>query len=244
MKVLDESQLNSVLRKVSVGSDFLEADSLAAFSTVEADTGASVALATGANAIGGKALLTTGATDNNEAYIFTDEVFKFTADKPFIAHVSVQYAESATDDANVAVGLMDAVGANSILDNGAGPKAAYSGAVVYKTDGSTVWAVEASVNGGATQYGGTSTTTAGGTTAQVIRIEFQPFSSTKGDVLFSIADAGGTNFIPLEDSNGNILKYEIDFTTVTEMSLFAGAKAGSASSELVYIDFLGAAQTR
>ena len=103
------------------------------------DAGASVAQ--DADGLGGVILLTTGATDNNEAYLASPELFKFLANRPIEFEILLQFSEANTDDANDCAGLMDAVGANSIQDNGAGPKASYSGAVFFKADGDTVWSV-------------------------------------------------------------------------------------------------------
>ena len=91
------------------------------FTDTSADSGATIAVG---DAAGGVNVLTTGATDNNEAYLLTTkELFKFAANKPLLFEARIQYAEANTDDANVCLGFMDAVGANSILDDGAGPKA-------------------------------------------------------------------------------------------------------------------------
>lgn len=193
---------------------------------LEADTGATVEVN---DAVGGGLVLTTGATDNNEAYIWTSvEGWKFAADKPLIARARLQYAEANTDDANVMFGLMDGVAANALQDNGAGPKASYSGAVFFKADGDTVWSVENSI---ATTQKTTQLTadnsltgtaqTAGGSDFVTLEIISDPRSATENEISFKI--------------DGKLVARHTNQTTAsaTDMSVVFGVKAGSANSEVV-----------
>jgi len=205
---------------------------------VDADSGASVA--EDADGVGGVVLLTTGATDNNEAVLATsNELFKFASDKPLVAEARVQYAESNTDDANVLFGVMDAIGANSLQDGGAGPKASYSGAVFFKADGDTVWSVESSLAGAQTTTQLTATNsldgaakTAGGSSYQTLRIEVQPLAGSVADIMFYIDE------ILVAKHKG------VSITSATEMMVGVAAKAGSANSEVVSVDYISAYQKR
>lgn len=244
MNSIDETLIQLERRAFTVGSDFTAVDSLAAFSTVEGDASASVALATGASAVGGKALLTTGAVDNAEAYVFTQEVFTFSAKSTVVAEAFLDFTEGNTDDANIIFGLMSGVAANALLDNGGGPAAAYDGAVIYKVDGGLVWQAEASTDGGANQSGGTSTTLTTQTGPVTLRIECSPLTATRMDVSFLVDVNGGSNFVPLRDTNLIPLKYEMDISTVAEMSLMVGVKAGGANSETPLVDKITATQIR
>jgi hypothetical protein len=101
--------------------------------------------ATVLDAAGGKIAIASAAdTAGNEgAYLKGNkESFKFAANKPLLFEALVDFTEAAVNQANVIVGLMDAVAADALVDDGAGPKASYSGAVFYKVDGETVWRCE------------------------------------------------------------------------------------------------------
>ena len=177
--------------------------------------------------------------DNNEAYVeSTNELFKFADDKPLTFEARVQYAEAATDDANILVGLMDAPGANSLIDNGGGPKATYDGAVFFKEDGQTVWSVESSNAGTqvSTQLTAAnsldnSAKTAGGTAYQTLRIEVQPLTSADAEVRFFIDGV-------------HVAKHSISLSGLAEMALVAGVKAGGANSEVLSVDYIGCYQLR
>lgn len=175
--------------------------------------------------------------DNDEAYVeHVNEVFKFADDKPLLFEARIQYSEAATDDANVCLGLMDAVAADAILDNGGGPKASYSGAVIFKVDGGTVWQCETSIAG--VQTTTASSRAAGGAAYQTLTIEFKPFSATQADVMFYVDGA------QLLDSAGRAIKHTLTFTGATEMQAFAGIKNGSANNEILSIDYLACYQLR
>lgn len=214
-------------------NDFVSGD---LFTDTSADTGAAVA---NVDAAGGRVTLTTGATDNNECYLHTTkELFLFAQDKPIVFETRLQYTEANTDDANVCAGLMDAVGANSILDNGAGPKASYSGAVFFKVDGGTRWQVETSLAGTQTTTELTAVNsldktakTAGGASFQTLRIEVIPVSSTVAEVSFYIDGV-------------HVAKHNVTYTSATEMNAFVGVKAGDTNSEVVTVDYLAAYQVR
>ena len=236
-KLLQLSDPVKLRRQFGLFDDFTEYADTQRFTKTAADAGSSVAL--DASGVGGVLQLATGATNNNEAYVeSTAELFKFAADKPLRLDARVQFAEAATDDANVIVGVMDAPGANTLIDDGGGPKASYSGAVFFKEDGQTVWSAESSL--GATQTTTQLTAahsldgaahTAGGSSYQDLSIEFQPNTSTEGEVRFWINDV-------------LVAKHSISFGSATEMTVFAGVKAGGANSETLNIDYMSCMQLR
>ncbi len=128
------------------------------------------------------------------------------------------------------LGLMDAVAANALQNDGAGPKASYSGAVFYKVDGETVWRCESSI--GASQVTTQTSVTAGGSTAQRLTIEFQPITSSLGEVRFFIDDA-------------LVAKHAITFSSATEMQVVLGVKDGDASDEeTLNVDYVACYQLR
>lgn len=200
------------------------------YTSLAADSGASVAVG---DAAAGGIVLTTGATDNNEAAVrTTNEIYAFRAAKPFGMVAKISYAEANTDDANVMVGFMNALGANAMLDNGAGPKASFSGAIIYKVDGGTRWQCRSSIG---TTYVSTdlvgtdlnnrsrTTQTAGGAQTLEIRVSGQTLAAQTITYLID---------------GVLVAQHVIDATSGTEMNLGAYVKAGSANSEVVTVTYL------
>lgn len=173
--------------------------------------------------------------DNDETYVATtNNVFKMADDKPIVCEAKVQFAEANTNAANVFFGMADAIGANTLVDNGAGLKTSFSGFAIYKVDGGTVWKCVSSK--GATQTISTSTTTAGGSSYQKLRIEFRPITSTTGEITFYVDD------VPLYDSaitgRNYPIKHQITFTSAVAMMLGCGVKNGSTSLETLLVDYM------
>ena len=193
---------------------------------------------TNSDAAGGVIAVTTGATDNNETYLkTTKELFLFAAGKPLHAAARLKFSEASGTGANVAFGLMNAVGADSILDDGAGLKSSYSGVTFFKVDGGTLWNCECSI---ATTRTGTTLLsaansldkvahTAPGTAYQWLEITVIPFSATEATAVFSIDGV---------DVKSTVFTY----TSATEMQLFVGVKAGNGNAQTVTVDFLGCLQ--
>lgn len=190
--------------------------------------------ATVADAAGGVlSLVPSDATvaDNDEAYLrTTHELFRFAADKPLRFECRLRFTEANVDDANVLVGLMDAVSAGALQDNGNGPRASYSGAVFFKVDGSQVWQCETSV--GASQT--TSVTSASSVMApgvwQTLRIEFRPYGS-QAEAAFLVDGL-------------LVARHSLTFAGATEMQVVLGVKNGSANNEELQVDYVACHQLR
>jgi hypothetical protein len=236
VQVPDHVQKRS--QSFGIFDDFHDFNTGDMWTSLAADAGASVAAS---DAAGGVLVITTGGTDNNEALVkSTKEVFLVASGKPLFAETRLKYSEANTDDANIAFGFMNAVGANSMVDDGAGPVASYSGALFYKVDGGTNWKTQASI--ATTRTDDIELTAANSldkashvsasTSYQVLRIDILPKSSTKADVEFSI--------------DGVLVRKITDwtYTNATEMMAFVYAKAGGANSEVVSVDYLTAFQKR
>jgi hypothetical protein len=215
--------------------DFLDFVSGDLFTDTSGDSGAAVA---NVDAAGGQVTITTGATDNNEAYLLTTkELFLFAANKSLVCEARLKTPEANTDDLNVAFGFMNAVGADSILDNGGGPKASFSGVLFYKIDGGTRWNVIASV--GTTRESVELTAAnslnkiaqSNSSSFQTLRIEVQPLNTTQAEARFYIDGI-------------HVYKLIFTYTSATEMMAFVGAKAGDTNSEVVTVDYIAAYQTR
>jgi hypothetical protein len=221
-------------------NDFMEFVTGDLYSSLVADAGTSLTVN---DAAGGTVTLGTAATDNNEAYVFTTkEIFKIVENKPAEFIARIQFAEANTDDANVGAGFMDAVGANALVDNGAGPKASYSGAVIFKVDGGTKWKCQTS--NGAAQVTTESKHTAGGSGFHTLRILVEPIDSVNAEVSFWIDTAGGDDWVQMRDANEKLIKHTLALASLTEMNAFAGVKAGGATAESLVIDLIDPAQKR
>lgn len=179
------------------------------------------------------------ATDNDEVSIESTREFNLlAANKTLVFEARVQFTEANTDDANIYVGLMDAVGANAMVDNGAGPKTSGSHLGFFKVDGGTNWKVHVSLSTTQTSTELTAANsldgvvkTAGGASYQVLRIEATPYNSTNAKVDFFIDD---------------VHVYSIDYvyTSQTEMQIGLVCKNGGANAETLKCDYVGCYQKR
>jgi len=201
------------------------------------DPGGSATVSDGA---GGALAIVTDGDDNDEFYVYsTTESFLIAEGKPIVWEADVKFAQANTDDGNIIAGLMEAVAANALLDDGAGPAADYSGAVFFSVDGDTTWRVEYS--DGTTQttkeldadgsLDGVAKTSAS-TTYTTLSIEINPKSSTKVDVVFKIDDV-------------IVFKaFDKTYASASEMAIVFGAKAGGANAETLYVDRVACYQKR
>lgn len=187
-------------------------------------------------------------SDNNEAVLATtNELFRYVANKAITAEGLIEYAEGATNVANVAFGFADAMGANLITDNGAGVTAT-DACLIYKVDGETTWRFHTEINTLANKSGdgssgaGTaetvSDTTAGGTTPQTLRIELTPRTSA----IFEARPF--VDGVQLKTAAGIPIMHAIALGTSTDMDFGIYLKMGSATSETLYADYLYASYVR
>jgi hypothetical protein len=176
--------------------------------------------------------------DNDELYVkATNETLLFAANRAISFASLVKWTEGNVDDLNVAVGFMNAVAADSILDNGGGPKASFSGAVFYKVDGGTVWRCRSSL--GTTFTDSITNITAGGSAYQLLEIEFRAIDTALGEISFLIDGQ------VVRDTNNYPIKHQITYTSATEMQAFVGAKNGAATTvESLKVDAIAYWQNR
>jgi hypothetical protein len=169
--------------------------------------------------------------DNDEAYLrTTHEVFRFAADKPLRFECRLRFTEANVDDANVLAGLMDAVSAGALQDNGGGPRASYSGAVFFKVDGSQLWQCETSVGASKTTSVTAASSVMAASTWQTLRIEFRP-NGSDGETAFLIDGL-------------LVARHNFSFSTATEMQVVLGVKNGSANNETLLVDYVACHQLR
>lgn len=219
------------------GSEFYNLITLQdGWTTLVADGGTSAAVT---DAVGGRLSMITGATDNNEVAVRSSfEIFLVADNKPMRLETRIQYTEANTDDANVMVGFMDALAANSLVDDGAGVRTTGNYFVFFKVDGGTVWQVR-SRNDTETETNSTGIT-AGGASFQKLRIEIDnEGSGTNVEVKFFIDDIQCVDATTLRP-----IVHTIAVASSTEMNAGLYVKAGSANSETLVADWFWAWQKR
>lgn len=204
-------------------------------------TGGAGAATVGSAPYGILTLAPTDSTLNREVYVATtNSLFLIQNNHILIAEAFLQFSEANTNKANIAFGFMSAVGAASMADNTGEPKASFSGAVIYKVPGGTLWKTCSSV--GTTPNTSTSNTTAGGTAYVALRIEIEPVSATIAEVTYYVND------IQLQTSGGrpgqNYIKDQLTYTGALNMQLFTMCKNGSTTPETLLEDYRAAEQLR
>ena len=230
-KILDLTDIMLQRRRnYELFDDGLNATTGGDWTHLVADSGSSIAVA---NANGGVLTFTTGATDNNEcARSTTAKPFLVAADLPMMGVGRLSYTENATNKANIFFGFSSAIGANMMLDDGAGPATSFSGAGFYKVDGGTTWGVI--VSNGSTQTLAVLTAavsrdklvkTAGGGVYQTLRIEITPINTVVAEVMFFIND---------------VLVYKVaewTYTSIAQMGFGTYLKAGGSGGEVLSLDY-------
>lgn len=186
---------------------------------------------------GGGVSITTQAADNAEGTLTSGKCLLVAANKPVSFGAKLQFAEAATDDANVYVGMTSEAVASILTDNGAGPPADYTGFGFYKVDGGLNWICEAS--NGTTQVTQELTAegsldlvrhAAGSSSDQLLEIDVVPKTSTLCDVIFKI--------------DGIVVAKFMDFvyTSILAMAPVIVVKAGGASAEVIKVRMARVAQ--
>ena len=180
----------------------------------------------------------TGATDNNEIAVrTTNELFDPANGKPMWGAGRIQYTESNTDDANVFFGFCSALAANTLVDDGAGPRTTGSIFGIYKVDGGTVW--RCITRNGTDSTDNISLTTAGGASHQVLEVFIKDFSVLQCVVTFKV------DGVFLRDTTtGLVIEHRVNYASNTEMNFGVYVKAGSANSETMNVDWLAYASVR
>jgi hypothetical protein len=228
------------LDTVHIWDDFFWFVTAHQWTSLVADSTPTVAVG---DAVNGVVALFTDTTDNNEVAIrSTAELFKVGTNREIYGRCKLQYAENDTNKANVFFGFGSAIGADFLVNNGAGPRVTGDILGIFKVDGGTVWKCVSQVNGTATVT--ESTTTAGGTTAQVLEVIAKDWDGVKMEVLFKVGTvAGGSEF--LKDSNGNVIRHTVAIASATEMNIGVYVKTGGgAGGETVNVDYIYGAQNR
>jgi len=186
--------------------------------TASCDTTGSVEVGDGK---GGIFTLTTHSDDNDAAWLTsTKELWAIDSTAKIYFEASIQYAEAATDDANIFVGLTADTAATAVPMQaaGAGPTAVdHIG--FWKVDGGTLW--QYGTSDGSTQDTGSTGVTAGG--ASYVKLGF-------------IADVNRVQFY----INGVLVATTTDVADIpdTDMHIVFHVKAGGAHAEVLLVDWV------
>lgn len=208
-----------------------------------ASTQALVVKTTGANK--GILSVTNDATDNDEFYYGTTVYpFLIAANKPMVFETRMQYSELATSANNVILGFLSTYAANTLIDDGGGPVASATMAVIYKLDGGTVWRCRSQIGAAVGQTDTVSQHTAGGSAYQTLRIEVNPISSTVAEVIYSIDEGGNKGMRQMLDANGYPIKHQLVYTNAVACAAVWGGKTGGANAEVMLNDYIAAYQKR
>lgn len=196
------------------------------------------------DAAGGEAVLTPSdctVGDNDEVYLASpNEVFKLAAGKPMFGTARLKFSEVTANKFNYGMFFQNAVGANSIVDNGAGLKVSGDCLGIYKIDGSDGKLRCVSVVNGATAIVSTSGFSPVAGTYYVFGIEVVDLSPTQVQIIFTV---DGVTL--KDDTTGLPIVHTWAFASSTEMQFAIGGKLGAATNnDKVTADYMGAWQAR
>lgn len=241
MKLVNDNLYANPLRQEDFIDHFFGLDVVAIWTDTSGDSGAAPSLVVDGTA--SAVSITTGATQNNEAYLSSKAHWDVVASRPLVFEGRMKYAEADTNAAAVVFGFMSGWAANHLVDTTGALVASFSGCVFHKLAGTTKWRVTSSV--ATTRYGNNETTlTAGGTSFATFRIEIRPISSTEAEVVYLVDTAGGTNFSQVRDSTTNLpIKHIITYTSYAPAAAGIGVKAtGATGTEVVVVDLVRVSQ--
>jgi hypothetical protein len=200
--------------------------------------------ASGTSAVGngedGRLVLTTNAADNAENFIgLRNLTIAAGINKPVVCWGRFQYAEAATNAANVAVGLTSTVATGLLANDGAGLKTTGSHFAIYKIDGGTTWIVE--TRNGTAFTRSTTNVTAGSANMQT----FEVIVSENPQVNTQMIAVYKVNGQILNDSSTGLpISHRIVHASLGALTPFVAVKSGSTTAEVLTVDLIGVAKSR
>jgi hypothetical protein len=179
------------------------------------------------NAAGGQIVLTPSdgtVADNDEAYLATpNAVFLLAAGNDLYGRARVKFSEVAANRVNVAFGFQNSVGANSLIDDGGGPKVSGDTLAIFKEDsGGMFWYCCAYCNGTGT------TTKTNYAISPATWYTLEIFAQDNGDGTFVVTYK--VNGAYLRDTNNNIIRHSVTVASATAMAMWLGVKLGAATN--------------
>ncbi len=208
--------------------DFFSYDSTATVGRwVEQSDGGTIANAAGTD---GHLSIATDTSDNDESYVSSvvDQFF-FTAAKNVHFECKLQLTEANTNDANIIAGLSSVYGANTLVDNGAGPATTFDGAVFYKVDGTMEW--ETVTSNAAAQTITASVATYASATWYKLEIDYDYNDGVTASVKYYV--------------DGVLVNTDaLTIAGLAAMSALLGVKAGDTNAETLIVDYVQVITTR
>lgn len=190
--------------------------------------------------------------NNDEAYLYTNEIAKYLNGTPISIVGRIQFTEGNTDDVNILFGIGEGFGvANTLLDDGGGPPADYDGCCFFKVDGGTRWNFESS--DGTSQVTTELDYTAGGSSFAVLQLDLEPLSATEYQITPWLDILGGKNLVQPRAYSANqmtlarlpLVKHRFTYAGSGEMAVCFGIKNGAATTvEALQVDLCMFAKKR
>ena len=235
----------SVFRTFHVFDDFTADQSDLAWVDTITDSGTVLI----GDAASGVATLTPSdgtVTNNDETYFATaNELFLVNTTRSLYFRTRIQFTEGNTDDVNIAVGFMNAVAANAIVDDGAGLKTTGNWFSIFKVDGETVWRANcrnSTDTGSGSALGTKSSVTAGGAAYQDLEIFIDYDDGVNVVVSYKV---DGVYLRDSASSTNQVIRHRLPITSSTEMQAFLGIKNGAdTTAEALLCDYVFASQVR
>jgi len=176
----------------------------------------------------------TGASANDSTYIATTGTFfKWAAGIPCAAETLLQFSEASTNNAMMCFGFSSTVSATLMADTTGAMPASFSGAMIYKTPGSTVWKVLSSQS--TTQNSNTTPYTAGQSAFTRLRIECHIVNGVV-EIYYFIDQGTGLQQM-IDASSLKPIKHTISLSSPAAMKLALGAKNGTTAAETLLVDY-------
>jgi hypothetical protein len=236
MKILRFTQELADLDTIHVWDDFWQDQSDVNYVDTITDTGTALV----GDDVNGVVTLTPAdgtVADNDECYVATpNEIFKFGTNREIYGRFKFRYTAVVAADPNVAVGFQNAVGANSIVDNG-GVKVSGATLAIEKKDGETAFRCTSACNGVSTTT--LSNKTIAAATDYVAEIICKDWDGVSMQVRYKIDGEF------LRDSNNTVIYHTVPIANATEMQMWAGIKLGAATNnDTLLLDYWYGATNR
>jgi hypothetical protein len=191
---------------------------------------------------GGVLALVTGGTQNIQALVAsTVACFKLVAGRPFYLESLINYVEASTNNAGIAFGLSSVVTSVMLQDTTGVPATSFSGALIYKQAGDTLWRCISSNAGVQTLNTSLSQSQPSTLTDyQRLAIEGRDVDGSNFEVTF-FAGPGAL----LDSTSHRPIKQTIAIAGSSAMKLVLFAKnPGGASAETLSVDYAYGVQRR
>ena len=251
MKLLELMPSLALRREFGFFQDFLYYSSGGEFTSLASDAGISApALASGTAFTGGVLTQATasGTANTQLGVTTTNTPFLFLNERPLVFEICLQFTEANTNNAGIFAGFSSILNAdNQLVNTTLLPASSFSGAGIFKCQGSNVWQFVTSV--GSTQSITASQHTAGGSAYQTLRIEIRQGSAGASGLeavplLGAGTPGGATLWTEMKDTNNKPIKQYITYTSAANMYAGYQLKNGSTAQETLLVDYLAAYELR